>query len=50
MIAGLLTHTQHTIRFAATRKGVAVSKREAKSAGVHAVCIVVRIFPASQGS
>jgi len=50
MIAGLLEHIQHTIRFAATRKEVAVSKREAKSAGLHAACIVVRIFPRSQGS
>jgi hypothetical protein len=50
MIAGLLKHTQHTIRFAATRKEVAVTKREAKSAGLHAPCIVVRIFPGSQES
>jgi hypothetical protein len=48
MIANLLTLRQHTIRFAATRKPVAVSKREAKSAGVHAPCIVVRFFPPRQ--
>jgi len=35
MIAVSLTRSQHTIRFAATRKGVAVTKREAKSAGMH---------------
>jgi len=50
MIADLLEHIQHTIRFAATRKEVAVTKREAKSVGVHAGCIVVRSFPGSQGS
>jgi hypothetical protein len=41
MMPELFLHCQHTIRFAATRKEVAVIKREAKSAGVHAVRIVV---------
>jgi hypothetical protein len=50
MIAGLLKHTQHTIRFAATRIEVAVSKREAKSVGLHAPSIVVQVFPRSQES
>jgi hypothetical protein len=50
MIAGLLKHLQPTIRFAAPREEVAVTKCEAKSDGLHAGCIVVRIFPGSQGS
>jgi hypothetical protein len=40
MMSNLFLHCQHTIRFAATRKEVAVSKCEAKSAGVHAERIV----------
>jgi hypothetical protein len=39
----VLLHCQHTIRVAATRKPVAVTKRESKSAGVHAGGIVVWI-------
>jgi hypothetical protein len=36
MMSNLFLRCQHTIRFAAThKKEVAVSKREAKSAGVH---------------
>jgi len=50
MIANFLFDCQHNIRVAATRKLVAVGKRESKSAGVHAVRIVVQIFRYCQES
>jgi hypothetical protein len=40
-MCNLRLRCQHTIRFAATRKEVAVNKREAKSVGMHAGWIVV---------
>jgi hypothetical protein len=41
VMSNLFLHRQHTIRFAATPKVVAVSKGEAKSVGVHDARIVV---------